>query len=246
MTYLEVQPDHHLAPFVKCFWTSASGEAERSHTILPDGCFDLIADVEAGKIIGLKLTGIWSIPIHVHSRAQQRRLAVRFRPLAAELLADIALPPLLNTAIALPSTFWGIDRLADDDFEAFCSHLQQQLGALRDRVGPLDTRKVRLFEQVGEAEAGTVQEIASAIGWSPRSINRYFQARLGLSLKRYLNILRVHAAYQAIAQAHPLPDGFYDQAHFIREIKRFTGVSPKALRRNQDGRFIQFSTRQKD
>lgn len=246
MTYQEVQVADHLSPFVQCCWSSVAGEADAAHTILPDGCFDLIVEAEAGKVTCIKLTGIWSIPIHVRSRAGQRRMAVRFRPLAAELLADIALPHLYNTATTLPLTFWGIGSLHGDDFDAFCRHVQQQLGMLLAEAAPLDTRKVHLLEWVRRGEPVTVQEIAAGIGWSPRSINRYFQSRLGLSLKVYLNVVRVHAAYQAMAQDAPLPDGYYDQAHFIREIKRYTGVSPTALRRNKDGRFIQFSTRQKD
>jgi hypothetical protein len=58
MTYEEIPPASQLAPYVQCCWASAMGDQDKMHTILPDGCFDLIAEVEAGKVTSLKLTGI--------------------------------------------------------------------------------------------------------------------------------------------------------------------------------------------
>lgn len=243
MTYQQLKPAAHLANFIQCFWASETGDQDLAQTILPDGCFDLILDIETEQITQIKLTGIWSIPIHVSSRAHQRRFAVRFRPLAAELLAGIDLAQLLNTAMILPLAFWGLDRLAIVDFDTFCAHVDQHLSTVIAQQRPVADKKIRLFELISQQECFNVNEIAERIGWQRRQINRYFKGQLGLSLKIYLNILRCHAAYQAIAQKNPSPDHtYYDQAHFIREIKRFTGVSPKALQKNENDRFVQLST----
>ncbi|WP_256603285.1 hypothetical protein [Sphingobacterium multivorum] len=61
---------------------------------------------------------------------------------------------------------------------------------------------------------------------------------------------------KSILQYYPLPcflpahqegklfpqQNFADQSHFIKEVKKLAGVSPKELLKNQNERFIQFST----
>ena len=71
-------------------------------------------------------------------------------------------------------------------------------------------------------------------------MGRYLNKYLGVSLKTYLNIQKVYAAYIQIRNGEFFPnDGFYDQAHFIREIKKHTGETPSTLHGNLDDRFIQ-------
>jgi AraC-like DNA-binding protein len=85
--------------------------------------------------------------------------------------------------------------------------------------------------------------MSEQVHWSSRQINRYFNQLFGLSLKAYCNILRFRASFQHIKEGKLFPEqNFTDQAHFIKEIKKFSGVLPKELSKNKDDRFIQFST----
>ena len=34
---------------------------------------------------------------------------------------------------------------------------------------------------------------------------------------------------------------FFDQAHFIKEVKKYTGTTPKELYKNKNDRFLQLS-----
>ena len=57
------------------------------------------------------------------------------------------------------------------------------------------------------------------------------------------SILRFWAAWHHLRAGQLYAEGdFADQAHFIREIKKYTGVAPKEVVRNHNDRFIQFST----
>jgi AraC-like DNA-binding protein len=92
-----------------------------------------------------------------------------------------------------------------------------------------------------------VSELAGQIGWSSRQINRWFNSQFGLSLKTFANILKCHAAYRHIAQGQFQPDkSYYDQAHFIKEVKRYTGTTPKELHKNKNDRFLQLTTLPKE
>ena len=87
-----------------------------------------------------------------------------------------------------------------------------------------------------------MEALAQAAAWSSRQINRYFRQMFGLTLKAYCNILRFRASFQHLREGQLFPEqNFFDQAHFIREIKRYAGVVPKELARNQDDRFIQLA-----
>ena len=88
----------------------------------------------------------------------------------------------------------------------------------------------------------TSDEMASFF-WSKRQISRYFKNRFGLSLKAYCNILRYRASFQQLKEQQLYPEQDYaDQAHFIRDVKKYSGVTPKKLAENKNGRFIQLST----
>jgi AraC-like DNA-binding protein len=87
-----------------------------------------------------------------------------------------------------------------------------------------------------------VKALSEKAYWSSRQINRYFNQQFGLSLKAYCNILRFRAALQQIREGKLFPEeNFADQTHFIKEIKKFSGVAPKELSQNRNGRFILLS-----
>ncbi|WP_409017658.1 helix-turn-helix domain-containing protein [Chryseobacterium sp. 2987] len=73
-------------------------------------------------------------------------------------------------------------------------------------------------------------------------MNRYFHKWLGVTLKSYLNIIRFSNSLKQLKNGDFYPQLDYaDQSHFIREVKKFTGVKPIILKKNENDRFIQFS-----
>jgi AraC-like DNA-binding protein len=77
-----------------------------------------------------------------------------------------------------------------------------------------------------------VQELAAHLGYTRRYLDRLFQEHVGVSPKSLANILRFQEAYQGWMQ-HQSPTFFrdqwpvyyYDQSHFMKEFKRFTGFT---------------------
>jgi len=60
-------------------------------------------------------------------------------------------------------------------------------------------------------------------------------------VKAYCKILRFQASLEHIREGELYPQlNFTDQSHFIKEIKKLSGVSPKELHKNDNGRFLQF------
>ena len=81
----------------------------------------------------------------------------------------------------------------------------------------------------------TVILAAKKLGYNQRQLLRIFHKQYGVSPKVLLNILRLHLCLTLLKQSElGLSDiavqcGFYDQSHFIKEIKRYTGISPLKL-----------------
>jgi AraC-like DNA-binding protein len=83
-----------------------------------------------------------------------------------------------------------------------------------------------------------VAEVARLLGLSERQLERRFLERVGVTPKRFATLRRFERAV-AFTRTAPsltavaLDAGYYDQSHFIREFRRFTGVSPGALFRTR-------------
>ena len=78
----------------------------------------------------------------------------------------------------------------------------------------------------------TIQELEKKTGYSSRWLNIKFTDNLGISPKNLSSIIRFKQYYNAFANNDELSfmkndfyDLYYDQSHFIKEFKRFTGLS---------------------
>ncbi|MEY2925993.1 MAG: hypothetical protein RL367_470, partial [Pseudomonadota bacterium] len=83
-----------------------------------------------------------------------------------------------------------------------------------------------------------VDHLASAAGLSRRQAERLAKHYFGAPPKYLARMYRALRAANAIANGHQdwqdfINNAFYDQSHFIREIKFFTGLTPGAVRDHQ-------------
>lgn len=244
MKYREIKPSGFLTNFIHSFWEYETCEAEVEHTIIPDGYFDLIAEFENEVLTIVKLTGVWTKPVNVKIPKSTRIFAMRFKLLATEYLFQQEIKSILNTTKNLPLHFWNIDKYQANDFEKFTLDITNRLENSIKHLKEIDNRKLKLFEIVYNIENHSVEELSNTVFWSSRQINRYFNSQFGFSLKAFLNIVRCNASYKDIANGDLFPDdSFFDQAHFIKEIKKHTGTTPSELSKNQNVRFLQLNTK---
>jgi AraC-like DNA-binding protein len=242
LEYHVVPPEPALAVVVESFWQlKTTAATDKPILLLPDGRIDVLFSCARTEPFHVVLVGLGSVAEQTTFAAETLICAVSLRLLAAEYLLQMPMAELLNVARVLPAGFWGIEPADLTDFEHFCIKLSARLRSLLQPI--TDQRKLRLFEQLYATDGALpVHELAARAGWSSRQINRYFQAYFGLSLKAYCAILRFRAALPQLKAGRLFPEqAFADQAHFIREVRKFAGVRPKDLARNEDDRFIQFS-----
>ena len=243
MQYAEVKVEGYLSSFIKCFWEFKNPGASVGYTILPDGYFDLIISIQQGVPVQVMLTGIWSRPEDITVEADVHMFAIRFRPLAAEYLFRREIRTLLNTSISLPTSFWELGSLDFSNTASAVATLQQRIAAMLPPASAMDNRRLALFNAIYHQRQYSISALSEQVHWSSRQINRYFQQQYGLSLKQFIGIVRCNASYRSIAHGElASPDVYFDQSHYIKEVKRVTGLSPRLLFRNHNDRFLQLLT----
>ncbi|GGB81373.1 AraC family transcriptional regulator [Flavobacterium suaedae] len=241
MNYYEIKPSEFLKSFIKCFWFYEN-DVETTHTILPDGYFDIIATVEDEQIVSLTLTGIWNTPKEVKLHKNTTIYGIRFKLPAVEYLFRKEIQSILNTFNELPLHFWGINTTSYTSLEQYVEYISNYIETVAEKTAKPDDKKILLFRLVYQKQTFSVKEIAEKLNWSSRQINRYFKSQFGITLKDFINIVRCNSAYKDIAKGNLYPqNNFYDQAHCIKEVKKYTGTTPKKLYKNDDDRFLQLS-----
>jgi len=234
---------HPLSLFVDFYWMlNNPSDEEQEVVVLPDGRIDVFFSVSSKESYNVMLMGLANEPSQNAIAPHSKTFAISFNLLAVEYILKTDIASLLNEIEHLPDYFLGIGENDLNDFDLFCKKVSIKMMELITE--DIDARKRKLFELI-YASNGTIQikELSEKIFWSSRQINRYFNQHFGLSLKAYCNILRFRASFPQLKEGKLYPEQNYtDQAHFIKEIKRFAGVVPKELSKNKDNRFIHLTT----
>lgn len=242
MKYREIKPNGFMKNFVQCFWYYETTDKDIQHTILPDGYFDLIAEFENEVLTTLKLTGVWTKPKDIHIHQNTKFFAIRFKLLATEYLFQKEIKSILDTTQYIPFNFWSIDNYKSNEFDKFVIGTTDRIENSIKHLKEIDSRKINLFDLVYQHRIKTVAELSAKNYWSSRQINRYFNSQFGFSLKEFLKIVRCNASYGHISDGQLLPqEDYFDQAHFIKDLKKYTGATPKELHKNKNDRFLQLS-----
>lgn len=97
------------------------------------------------------------------------------------------------------------------------------------------------FIQRRLGEALRLTDVAEAVGYSERHLERLFREVFGMSVWRFVLQSRVHAAAQALTRSDrrvtqiALDYGFCDASAFARAFKASTGMTPKEYRERHAG-----------
>lgn len=241
--YQLIKPNKSVADFVESFWLLYNhSDSDKEVVVLPDGRIDLIFTQSPTEPFRITLLGIGTQPDPAVLKAKTRLFSISFKLPATEYVFQKEISNLLNKAENLPTGFW--DFTAEDltDFDLFCKKASDKILSVLPE--DIDTRKLKLFDLLYVSNGSlSVKELSEKVFWSSRQMNRYFNQKFGISLKAYCNILRFRASFSHIKEGNLFPQqNFADQSHFIREVKKLSGVLPKELKQNPTNRFIQFST----
>lgn len=242
MNYYEIEPPADISSFVKCFWKYENMDEDIQHTIFPNGCFELFMIFYRQSLVTVFLSGIRTEPFEVEVPKDVTVSAVRFKLSAYEYVFNREICSLLNTTLSLDLNYWNLKDSEHLSFEERALNLSHKISEIVTGK-EIDPEKMFLLETIYTPDLN-VKDVSIITKWDRRRINRYFNNQFGISLKTFLNIIRLRSSFEAIKRGNLYPDlNYYDQSHYIKEIKKYTGKSPKELSKNEDDRFLQLSVK---
>jgi len=224
MDYREHPPPPQLEGLVKACWTlSGTGAPDDwvEQQAVPDGCVELIRRLAGRSRWGAEQPAAFAVglierpePFGISGDAQFE--AWRIWPWAWRLLSGVPLDAMRGRWLP---------------FEA--DSIEARLAA------------APALAATGRAilAAGSVEEMSSATGMTPRTLQRWFARNVGLPPRRYLRLLRFNKAFEGVPASgslagHAADQGFADQAHMAREFRAMAGVPAKQARRTAKGPFL--------
>lgn len=236
-------PSTLLDDFVHVYWehTNNSGKANNL-CIFPDSFFKLIFIFQNGKLVAYFMTGLWTNEMEFKTPPNCTLYGIKFKILASEYIFQKEIASIIQSHKDLSPDFLNISNTNFKNFDDFVTQIESLLlEKLNHTKKSIKVHKLQLSQLLYTVNGNiTVEEISNQINWSTRQINRYLSKYIGISLKSYLNIQKCYSSYFHIRDGKFFPTNeYFDQPHFIREIKKHTGKTPKELFKNKNDRFIQ-------
>jgi AraC-like DNA-binding protein len=253
----EFQPSTVLKPFVKSYSVITIGRDLLDEVFYPSGYIDFVVNVSGGAAATIingdkkntpevELLGHLTVPTRLTVAKGTCVLIARFFPYAGPLFFRNPIADFTNYATNLGDVFSNeiydlYDKLmhcftiADkvkelDDF--LVKKLRDNEDQYRKTVLTADICRT-IFED-GEKFDGF--DLSQKYGLSERYIQKLFLENVGISPASLFSITRFNKALNLVlASKMSLTSvaydcGYYDQAHFIKEFKKFTGIKPSEAR----------------
>lgn len=221
--------------------------------IVPNACLKLIIPIKNG-IVGtlngnthtskqykMTLAGVSDMPaeVDIDEDAPAGNITVEFTPMGAYRFFNLKLAEVKNAIhnysdIAGKTVLELEDRLAHTatlhgKVRLVQQYLLQQLHASSDD-NVFDYAVQKILNTNGRV---TIKELERVTGYSSRWLNMKFTEKLGVSPKNLSSIIRFQQYYKALATngemfflEREFYNYYYDQSHFIKDFKRFTGFPP--------------------
>lgn len=253
MQFQVVRPSGFLACFVKdyCFIEAGREEVAVTERVIPTEHVQLMfhykdpfVNVLPDALVSQPrcvLSGLTDTYIDVSTHGETGVVFVRFYPEGASSFFGFSLSEVANQSIDLKAIF-----------NTECRELEEQLyetttlkeritlieGFLLGHYTPLpayDRQLMAKTVQVIKQAAGQTSAVSlsSQLAVTPKSLERKCARYLGKSTKQVIQLFRFQAILQDFSQVRvstaterALRCGYFDQSHFIRDFKRYTGLTP--------------------
>lgn len=253
MDYQTFQPHADLQSVVKCYWTLEvpGGNHSERQRIIPDGCIEMafilgddIKRYTAGNNFILQpramVLGQTIEPFYIEPTGYVNTFAVRFYPYGFSNFVTTAIGDLANKETPIAMLFE----------KQPAEELEQKIIRAKDTPQRIEIIERFLLSRL--ADKGTVDHIVKATvdtllstkGSSPinaifkglsqrRQLERKFLKQIGISPKQLGKVIRLQAALKMLLNQPPgnltriaYESQYYDQTHFIKDFKEFTGTTP--------------------
>ena len=262
MNYQTFQPHPDLQSLISCYWTlevPAGNDAERQR-IIPDGtiemAFILGDDIKRYTsdddfILQPRAMVLGQIiePFYIEPTGYVDTFAVRFYPYG---FANFVTEPIKNlankeTPIALLFGEKRSEKLEQEIIQA--AGVEQRIGIIErflldmlSEESVVDNIVKTTIDALLLTKGSTsISDILKKDPSKRRQLERKFVKQIGISPKQLGKVIRLQSALKMLLNEEgesltnvAYESEYYDQAHFIKDFKEFTGTSPKDFLGNEN------------
>lgn len=257
MHFQIIQPSPSLAPYIRHFWvleTTLSVGIVKER-VVPTGNIEMMfhyrkpflsispsGNSEAQSLS--MISGISHSWFDVSTTGESGALAVTFLPGAAACFFNLPMMELEDKSLHLGDLFTHEANLIEEQM-AEAPSTAERVRIVEDfliqRLRPVPAHDIRLVQhgvQLIKKQKGQIRasELSEKLCVTPRTLERKFATFVGNTPKKFINIVRFHEVMTSLTSAkpgklaqHALENGYFDQAHFIRDFKTYSGYTPKEL-----------------
>ncbi|MDJ0645731.1 MAG: helix-turn-helix domain-containing protein [Flavobacteriaceae bacterium] len=249
--YFQKEASPKLSDLIKSFWQI---DKEKEITIIrekiiPDGYPELI--FHYGDHYRTNINGRWQdqalnliagqIKNHffLENTGESKIFGIKFQPWGLNKLFGIEMSELTDKVIEVPDDILEVVhkiKKTGTSSLSFANKVDEIENWFTEYISYVNLKSPKgqkaaelIIENHGKTD---IKLIRNEIGISERTLERYFKSKIGLSPKYYSRIIRFAHIFR-LAQSDKIDwlditflAGFYDQSHFIKNFKEFTGEDP--------------------
>lgn len=254
MLYQTYPPHPDLASVVKCYWILEvpSMPDPPKQRIVPDGCIEMIfsfgdgvkrfwSESEYSIQSRAMILGQIVEPMYIQPIGYVNSFAVRFYPYGFANFVDVSLKDLANKETHLHHLF-------DSDASNKLYKSIEHANSTEERIALVEAfllEKLHARNTIDEIVKTTIdatfrtsgtsiRNIVNMEGIKRRQLERKFIQKIGVSPKQLSKVIRLQSALRMLLSQTgekltqiAYDSDYYDQAHFIKDFREFTGSSPK-------------------
>ena len=257
MNYQEIQPGERLKPYVKCYYYSETvSDIAFEDKAYATGCIELMFNLGEGKwqtdagdgFTTTPLVELWGQiirPLTFRSLGKNTMFGIRFFPHTAFIFVDEVIERLNdkvsdlsliqgNTIHSLHSKLLDAKSLGDR-IHLLEEFLLDKLIHSEKKIKKIDLIKDAMSELSKDDFFDNIDNIAARYGITSRYLQKLFLQHTGLTPKLYSKINRFQNSLVLVAQKNAsltsiaYECGYFDQSHFIKEFRSFTGQTPSSF-----------------
>ncbi|RBL90694.1 helix-turn-helix transcriptional regulator [Chitinophaga flava] len=256
---MQLLPSAILAPYIKSYTVITIDKDLDNEVFYPSGFVDLVINISSGAAAtiingrkkdtpAIELLGHLTLPTRLTVNKGTVVLIARIYPHASALFFPNPLSDFTNYATDLYDVFSKESSelyerlmqvpLIEQKIRVLEHYFLQQLRKHENRL-----KKVTVVQQLcshlfsGEGNFN-LPALAHYSGLSERYIQRLYLTNVGINPASFVAVVRFNKALQLVLNtqdsltAIAYDCGYYDQAHFIKEFRKFTGITPSSARRS--------------
>ncbi|WP_207533589.1 DUF6597 domain-containing transcriptional factor [Desertivirga arenae] len=259
MKFQQIQPYPSLQSFIeRIFVLECEGKLPINDLklIVPNACVKLVfpfknsitADFNGSTFFSkegkVTLIGFSDLPsvVDIGEDEPSGNITVEFSPLGAYRFFNLRFSEIKNTIYLLEDVLGKECRQLEDRLEQ-TKTVEERLKLIQDFLlrtfifNEPDTVYEYCVQRLIQDKGRTlISDLEHSTGYSSRWLNAKFNDNIGTSAKNLSSIIRFQQYYQAVNSnreafffEREFYHYYYDQSHFIKDIKRFTGFAPKQL-----------------